>query len=509
MAKYLIQDIIPPERRQPQHRRNEAEESHEPRSLDHQVRIPHAGEKRPVRIQPTHHHTEVKTESQHAHRPIEATQEDYRANELEESKVIDTGIAHTKYFDEKNISPGEYERSSMVHRLHGPVIRETGTTFLRAWLPWIFGLFGVIALALFVLNFFGGATVTLVPKKETVAMDQKMSAFKNPASSEVSFAIMKVNLEETMEVPATGEKTVTEKASGRIVVYNKQTTTQRLIKNTRFQSPTGKIYRIADSINVPKTTTVKGKEVIGSIEVTVYADEAGPEYNSASTDFTLPGLKGSPTFNKVYARGKGAIEGGASGTIKTVTDADLKSAREQLRVTLETKLRTKARSDLAASQVSFDAGIVIELNEGTLSKAEASSKDKAVVSASGALYLVAFDRDRLTRSIVSQLVKVYKGEKVNILNLEALKLEIPTMTGTELWGLDRLDFKLSGDPVIEWSVDEAELKKVLFGIPKQNFKSTMTQFQTIENATADVYPAWKRSFPTEAEDIRIKIQTAI
>ena len=114
MAKYLIQDIIPPERRQPQHRRNEAEESHEPRSLDHQVRIPHAGEKRPVRIQPTHHHTEVKTESQHAHRPIEATQEDYRANELEESKVIDTGIAHTKYFDDKNISPGQKTLQKLI-----------------------------------------------------------------------------------------------------------------------------------------------------------------------------------------------------------------------------------------------------------------------------------------------------------------------------------------------------------------------------------------------------------
>lgn len=51
---------------------------------------------------------------------------------------------------------------------------------------------------------------------------------------------MKVTLDDKIEVDATGTKTVTTKASGNIIVYNEQTVAQRLIKNTRFQSPAGK-----------------------------------------------------------------------------------------------------------------------------------------------------------------------------------------------------------------------------------------------------------------------------
>ncbi len=507
MVKYLIQDIIPPQRKRQERMRDSATEESSPspeRTIQHQVRLSHPTEKKSTRIQPMHHKDEgnFANEPQAGGQPAHAAKHQHGAHE----PVVKAKIAQTpKFFEEQMIDPTDKSKASMVHRIHGPVHREGETTFFRAWLPWIFGLFGVVAVVLFALNYFGGAVVTVTLKKDVVSMDQKMSAFKNPTSTELPFSVMKVAFEETKEVPATGEKVLTTKASGKIIVYNKQTTTQRLIKNTRFQSPTGKIYRINDSINVPKATTVKGKITPGSIEATIFADEAGPDFNSVPTDFTLPGLKGSPVFEKVYGRGKGAITGGASGTIKTVTDADLKTARDELRVQLETKLRGKARSDLAPSQISYENGIIIELEEATLSKAEASSKDMAVVSAKGSLYMVVFDKELLTKATVNLLIKTYKGETVTIANLEALTLDLPPMKGIELWDRDRLDFELSGDPVIEWSIDEEGLRKVLYGVPKQSFKTIMAQFQTIENAEAVVRPAWKRVFPSKAEEIEIKI----
>ena len=513
MVKYLIQDIIPPERKQKMHMRDDDEQNPErtpgtQRTLDNQVRLDHPTQKKPTRIQPIHHKEDwgsFDSEREARAKSVLTTPtKQISSKEVVTAKIIQ----NQKFFEEQSTSNVEDIRASMVHRLHGPVMREGETTFIRAWLPWIFGLFGVVGIALFALDYFGGAIVTVTPKKDTIIMDQKISAFKSPTSTELPFAVMKVNLEETKEVPATGEKVLTTKASGRIIVYNKQTTIQRLIKNTRFQNPIGKIYRINDSINVPKAITVKGKTTPGSIEVTIFADEAGPDFNSAATVFTLPGLKGSPVFEKVYGRSKGAITGGASGTIKTVTDADLKSARDELRVRLETKLRIKARSDLAPSQISYDSGIIVELEEATLSKAEASSKDMAVVSARGSLYMVMFDRDLLTKTIVNLLVKTYKGETVTISNLEALSLNLAPMAGSLLWERDRLDFALSGEPSIEWSIDEEGLKKVLYGVPKQSFKAIMAQFQTIENAEAVVHPLWKRVFPAKSEDIKIKIVPA-
>ena len=71
---------------------------------------------------------------------------------------------------------------------------------------------------------------------------------------------------------ATGKEEVSLKASGRIVIYNNYNTAkQRLVRNTRFETPPGFIYRINKSIDVPGQTTEAGRTIPGSIEVTIHA----------------------------------------------------------------------------------------------------------------------------------------------------------------------------------------------------------------------------------------------
>ena len=61
-------------------------------------------------------------------------------------------------------------------------------------------------------------------------------------------------------VEATAEKEVSQKASGKIIIYNNYSTvSQRLINNTRFEANSGKIYRINSSIVVPGYKKVDGK----------------------------------------------------------------------------------------------------------------------------------------------------------------------------------------------------------------------------------------------------------
>lgn len=45
----------------------------------------------------------------------------------------------------------------------------------------------------------------------------------------------------------------------------------------------------------------------------MYADGYGTEYNSAETDFTIPGFKGTPREKSFYARSKGTITSGFIG----------------------------------------------------------------------------------------------------------------------------------------------------------------------------------------------------
>ena len=78
------------------------------------------------------------------------------------------------------------------------------------------------------------------------------------------------------EVTSENEVTIKTEASGKIVVYNNYSTAgQKLIKDTRFETPNGLIFRIKDAVTVPGKKTVGGETVPGSLEVTVYADKEG------------------------------------------------------------------------------------------------------------------------------------------------------------------------------------------------------------------------------------------
>ena len=354
MAKYLIQDIIPPERR--------------------------SGHSQKIGVRVTHHKPLEEPHAKTTHRVVPHDAHDTKINKPENTEdepeaseqiksdpkmlvfghikesadtsdltALNLKKSHDIFSTTDEVAPSKAPwLQSADQGVTGPVApsrsrnftmsshtgNSSGNGMMMGWLPWILGTSTVVVSVILIMNYFAGATITVIPKKLTVPMEQKISTLKQPLNGELPFAIMKITLEETREVPATGEKTVTSKASGKIYVYNTQSTAQRLIKNTRFQNPTGKIYRINDSIIVPKATTKNGAIVPGSIEVTVYADEAGPDFNSDPTDFTVPGLKGSAIYEKVYARSKGPLSGGESGTIKSVSDLDLKQASEDLRVQL-------------------------------------------------------------------------------------------------------------------------------------------------------------------------------
>lgn len=494
MRKYLIQDIVPAGRKGPS--RNRDEGGSQPRGAtvahgSHQV------------------HLKQHAPGSHTPHPTHLEDREYGAHEEFFSDTVEQGFSEEdagKVVHEQYVS--DMQGSDLVTSNHEHSFPEYAQkrAWVTGWIAWLVGSLVFLVVGIFLLNYFGGATVTLVPKKESLTMDQAFIGQKSPIADALRYSVMRVTLSDTREVPATGEKTVTAKASGKIIVYNEQLTTQRLIKNTRFQSPGGKIYRINESINVPKAVTKSGKLTPGSIEVTVYADEAGPEYNSEPTDFTVPGLKTSPIYKKVYARSRGPITGGASGTIKSVSDQDLKQASEDLRVSLETKLRSKARADTPPSHIAFDRGMVVEIKTPELTKAEASSADKAVVGTEGTAYLVTFDRAELSSAIARALIPTWKGEVVTIKNLDSLEFSMNSMKGEALWSVEKLDFRLKGSPDLAWVVDTSEVVRSLIGSPKREFNVTVSQFTTIDNAKASLRPFWKTHFPDDPEKIRIILE---
>ncbi len=539
MPKYMIQDIVPPERRKAKKETSEVKpiprtaSAHSSEHMEHpQVSDPetHTTLKEEKEASPAPKEEEKGTSLPRSAEIEDMLPENPRAMILEhlyedsphargalveshssvssENTVTDRHAEGAWPYNNQRSEPPKIDPDRLVPP-HFPHSSSDGVERhpFKGWAPWLVTPLLLIGAFVLISNFFTQTTLLVIPKSEVVKIAEELAlvAYKEPTEDNLGFSVMKVTLDDAIEVMATGTRTVTAKASGTIIVYNEQTTDQRLIKNTRFQSPTGKIYRINDSIVIPKARTVSGKLTPGTLEVVVYADEAGPDYNSQPTDFTVPGLKDLPQYTQVYARSKTALSGGASGTVKIVSDQAMRAAEEQLRVSLETKLRTKARGDIAPSQVAYEKGFLIEIENAILSTSTASEDDRAVVRATGNLYLPVFDREALARAIARSVIPTYKGEPVQITSIDALRFALGEISGKELWESTEITFTISGTPEIVWNVDEGVMKNAVLGRAEKDFKLLFNDFRNVERVKATIRPFWKNTYPTDPKDVVVEI----
>ncbi len=371
-----------------------------------------------------------------------------------------------------------------------------------------FALWGVaVAALLFVvfilLSFFSGATVNVAPLKESVILDSSLTAYKEQGG--LPFQLIVLQGAETSVVAATEERTVERKAEGQIVIFNTfSSKSQVLVKNTRFQDPEGKIYRIRKSITVPGTTVEGGEIVPGQLEVTVYADFTGAEYNRGLTDFTIPGFKGDPRFDSFYARSKSSMEGGFSGVVKTASEADIATARTTLQNTLRTSLLANARLEVPEGFILYDDAVFFTFEEGGPG-AEETTGDALELVERGALHGIIFEKSAVAKNIARATIPLYDEGKVFSRDLEDLSFKITNKDEINPTEVTEVSFTLAGALNIIWEVDEAKLTADLLGTPKIDFSQTISTYGNIKKAEANIRPFWKKAFPTDEARIEIKL----
>lgn len=257
-----------------------------------------------------------------------------------------------------------------------------GKRFKPRRFPWkIYG-----AIILLVVLLIGGyavskavatATITVTPRQQKLSVDANLNAVRSGTVSDASstplvFDVITVEDSQSTMVPSGGTENVEKKASGKIIVYNDfSEKPEKLIKNTRFQTPDGKIYRVQEAISIPGKTSAGP----GTLEVTVVADQAGDSYNIDKSDFTVPGLKGDPRFDKVYGRSKTEISGGFVGTTKIIAEADRAKVRDAAQAALSTLLKDKAKKELPAEYLTYDDAAFISFSEEVGQKGSATEAE--------------------------------------------------------------------------------------------------------------------------------------
>ncbi|MES2953519.1 MAG: hypothetical protein V4674_03075 [Patescibacteria group bacterium] len=360
-------------------------------------------------------------------------------------------------------------------------------------------LLGVVGF-FFSASVFGSATLDIVQRSATVVVDDAYSALRKEDPLAVHFEVMKIEDEATAQVPANGFSDVTKKATGTILVYNAfSAAEQRLVANTRFETADGKIYKADKAIVIPG---MKGT-VPGSVSAAVTAAEAGDAYNIGLVDFTVPGLKGTPKYEKIYARSKTEMKGGAQGKQKIAKDTDILDARHRLEESLRISLLEKAKKQTAEGYLFYEGA-----DFGTIAFARSddssASPDSLEVHAKGVLYGVILERTSLARAIAHKKIEGYGGEAIDITNPEALTFAIANKESIDPEKVTAITLAFTGSADLRWTLDEAALRQDLVGVSKSDYGEVLKKYPTIEKAEALFSPPWIIRFPSNPEAIAIR-----
>lgn len=387
--------------------------------------------------------------------------------------------------------------------------RNSGARTASARPHWV--LWGVIVVALIALGFaastlFLRTTITVVPRTHTAVFDQQTtySAYsatdtKAPTES-LSYSTDAQSFDVSASVPTNGSEQVSTAASGSITVYNAYSTeSSRLIKNTRFETPDGKVFRIKDSITIPGKTGSKP----GSITAIVYADQPGDAYNIGPVaHFTLPGLKSTPDmFTGIYASSEAAMTGGFVGSRPSITEAARATAEAQLKDLLAQKIKA-AYADMSKGYA------LVSLAQITYSplSTEAGADGTATVHQKASVVTPVLSRDVLDTYLASETSASTGGAAVSIADPSTFSFVSSMDPAKTLHlGTDPVDFSLTGKVMFVWKVDTDALAKDLAGKNKATFQAIVTGHPSIDSATAKVYPLWKQAFPSDPNAIRVVV----
>lgn len=368
-------------------------------------------------------------------------------------------------------------------------------------------VFFVVVGAGFLFSFLtGGAEINVYPKNRQPNVNATFEAFRTPQVGELSYEIMTLEAEGERQVTATGQEEVSTQATGQILIYNKTDSTERLIKNTRFETPNGLVYKITESAVVPPAQVDdEGKLVPGSIRAQVFSDGTGEQYNIGTTRMSVPGYKEggfTELYENIYAENTEPLSGGFEGPKFIIDDAELETAKQQLQTELRNALLDRVPNEKPAGFVVFEDAVAVSFE--TLPAVEYGD-NLVTIKENALLQIPIFKEENFASYLAAATVPGYENESVRVEDPNVLSFSYAhaTTAMSNIANFDSIEFELSGKPLIVWVFDEGKLKTDLLGAQKTALTNVLGGYPAIERAEAVVRPFWKRSFPDKLDEIEI------
>ena len=392
--------------------------------------------------------------------------------------------------------------------------RKTGPTKQRRSKSRTVGLIvgaGLLIGFVILYNSLASATVTLHPALQDIDRPLKLSA--STTATAINYDLRRIpgqlltaagEAQDTFSV--TGYKEVVQKASGQITIYNKDPLEQRLVATTRFESEKGLVFRIPATITVPGAKKIGGQVIPGSVQSVVYADRPGPDYNISAGRFTVPGLKGGPKFETVYAVSTAPLSGGFIGPSKVVTEADLAKARERLTQKARDEALKNLREQIVTGMRILDDAAP-QLAEPAVNAKAGEAADELTMSIQATARTIAF-READLMELVKRDLETHGNQQY-----------LPGKTTLQLKSDRGLDAQSAGRPatgnVLLFTItlggqtairlDTDKIRNDILGLNGDAIRAYFGQRPDITSTKVILSPFWVKSIPGDPAKVRLNL----
>lgn len=348
-------------------------------------------------------------------------------------------------------------------------------------------------------------TLTVYPEFREPTVNAEFTAYPNRREGALSYEVMTLDATKEKQVAASGEEYVESQAKGFLEIQKTTAGSERLIKNTRFRSPDGKVFRIQESVVVPGAIKdASGTLVPGTIRAEVFADSVGQEYNlAAGTKFDVPGFQESnlpELYAAISATNLEPIAGGYKGQKFLINDNELSTARQELQLELRDELLARIATEKPAGFTTFPDSVAFTyeaLPTVTYGENLVTIREQAV------LQMPLFKQEEFANFLAKETISTYNREQVRIQDITTLDFSYTDQntSSSNIANQTALTFKIIGKPTIVSEFDAGKLQADLAGKSKTSISTVLTAHPGIKSANVSSKPFWKRSFPEKAEDI--------
>ena len=384
------------------------------------------------------------------------------------------------------------------------------------------GLVGLVVLLVWMFAIAPAATITITantsPSPVSATVKLGGSAVTDAKAGVINSTSQQLKKDASVEVTPTGKVDKGEKASGQVVFQNCESASAITIAAGTVLTSQGTQYTTTAAVTVPGANIVAGGngkfcvDTSESAAVGVTASQAGPASNrSDNTTFSVAGREAasSSTPGGVYFRGvaEGAIAGGTTREVPTVTNEDVERAVGQLVGQSTDSLKAQLKKQFKNGEIVIDGSFTVEKGDTKVTPAqgeEVAEGAKATLTVPMTYTMQAFTKQAVATYLDAEMKTQLEGEanqqvynngidKVAFGNFQ--KAEDGTMTVT-----------LTTTGQIGPKIDKSAIKEQIKGKITGDVQGIVEAIDGVSQVDVDYSYLWVRTVPTDTNKIQVEFK---